>query len=449
MDAGPHGAPPVSGEARSPGRATPSGCPVGGHDTRLTPGRRAVLAAALGGLGAGGLAACSSGGGEDDARATEDLATGAPRQPRRVPFTGPHQPALTATPVPPLAAMAAFRVTAPDRAGLEEMFAELSTTVADLMAGRMPASRERAYPPPETGILGPDPVADDLGIVVSVGASLFDDRYGLAHRRPRELEKMPFLANDRLDPDRSHGDLLISVEAGHEDTILHAVRQVMRATRRHLVLRWMTDGYARTSSGNAASAPRNLLGFKDGTANLDSTDAELMERFVFVGPEDGEPEWAVGGSYHVVRVIRMFVEFWDRTRLVEQEEIFGRAKESGAPLGMDEESDVPDYSADPEGEVIPLDAHIRLANPRTPSTADDLMLRRGFSYTRGVDDVGQLDQGLAFVSYQRSLAQFLRVQERLNGEPLEEYILPEGGGFFFALPGVVEEGTSLGAALLS
>ncbi|MGB3828091.1 MAG: Dyp-type peroxidase, partial [Ornithinimicrobium sp.] len=406
--------------------------------------------AALGSVGAvAGLAACS---GEGSRQGAVSAAIGGPteqREPVRVAFVGAHQPAVTAMPVPALASLSAFRVTARDRDELAEMFADLSATVADAMAGRMPQVRDPAYPPAETGILGPEPPPDDLGIVVSVGASLFDDRFGLADRAPLELVEMPFLANDRLDPERSHGDILISIEAGHEDTIQHALRQVMRATRRHLVLAWSTEGYARGSTGAGGRTPRNLLGFKDGTANLPAAEPEVMDASVWVGPDDGEPEWAVGGSYHAVRVIRMLVEFWDRTRLSEQEALIGRRKESGAPLGGESEFDDVSFADDPDGEITPLDAHIRLANPRTPQTAGQVMLRRGFSYTRGVDKVGQLDQGLAFVSFQRSLSTFLAVSERLNGEPLEEYVRPEGGGFFFALPGVADEGSSLAEKLLA
>ncbi len=192
------------------------------------------------------------------------------------------------------------------------------------------------------------------------------------------------------------------------------------------------------------------MGFKDGTANLDVDDGALMDRHVWVRPEDGEPEWAVGGSYQAVRIIRMFVEFWDRTRLAEQEALIGRAKVSGAPLGLDGEFTDPDYPADPDGKRIPLDAHIRLANPRTPETDENRILRRGFNYSRGFDGAGRLDQGLAFIAYQRSLEKgFLTVQNRLKGEPLEEYIMPVGGGFFFTLPGVTGADRFLGDQLVS
>lgn len=146
----------------------------------------------------------------------------------------------------------------------------------------------------------------------------------------------------------------------------------------------------------------------------------------------------------------MFVEFWDRTRLGEQEALIGRRKSTGAPLAGEVETDIPDYAADPDGDVTPLDAHIRLAHPRTPDTEDQRILRKGFSFSRGFDGDGQLDQGLAFVSYQRSLErQFLPVQARLAGEPLEEYLLPEGGGFFFALPGTPDDASYLGEDLFA
>lgn len=360
---------------------------------------------------------------------------------RYLDFHGRHQSGITAV-HQASSLMAAFAVTASDRSELQDLFRTLSDESARLMAGTPYEDRDPAYPALYTGHLGNPPPPADLSIIVSVGASLFDDRYGLADRKPVELEQMPFLANDRLDPDRSHGDLLISIASANEDVDLFALRQLMRVTRGDLVLKWMLDGYTRRVEAEPGEAGvRNLMGFVDGTANLRPEDTSAMDRFVWVADGDGEPAWAIGGSYHVVRVIRMFVEFWDRTRLSEQEALIGRRRANGAPLDGDVETDIPDYAADPDGEITPLDAHIRLANPRTVETEDQLLLRKGFNFSRGFDGSGQLDQGLAFVSYQRSIErQFLPVQTRLAGEPLEEYILPVGGGFFFALPGVAEGG---------
>jgi deferrochelatase/peroxidase EfeB len=135
--------------------------------------------------------------------------------------------------------------------------------------------------------------------------------------------------------------------------------------------------------------------------------------------------------------------------LKEQQTIFGRDKHSGAPLGGKNEHDVPDYANDPDGDVIALDSHIRLANPRTAETESSLMMRRGYSYSLGVTNAGQLDMGLLFVCYQHDLEKgFLTVQQRLNGEALEEYIKPIGGGYFFVLPGVKDSSQYIGQALL-
>jgi deferrochelatase/peroxidase EfeB len=403
-------------------------------------GRRAFLgSAALGSaaIGAAALAACTS----DDE----------PRGPgRRVPFLGSHQPGID-TPAARFGLLAAFNLVHEDRGRLARSLRDLTDEARGLMEARPPEQRDTAYPPAETGILGPEGRTDGLAVTLSVGASLFDDRFGLADRQPKELVRMPFLANDRLDPAQTHGDLLLALSADQPDVLLHALRQLMRRTRDNLVLHWMLDGYNRPDAQPVPgrTGNRNLLGFKDGTANLDITDKALMDELIWVGADDGEPAWAVGGSYQAVRIIRMFVEFWDRTPLNEQQKIIGRDKASGAPLGLDREADDPGYADDPAGRRVPLDAHIRMANPRTADTAGSRILRRGFNFSRGFDNAGRLDQGLAFVSYQKSLTRgFLTVQARLKGEPLEEYILPVGGGFFFALPGVTATDAWLGQQLL-
>ena len=403
----------------------------------VTAGAAAALPAA---------AACGSDGSD---AASSSGSAGA--EPQYLPFRGPHQAGIT-HPGNQQGLMAALTVTAADRSELRDALAALTGEISRLMSGGRYEERDPAYPPLYTGAVGNPPPPADLSVVVSVGASLFDDRYGLAERKPRALEPMPFLANDRLDPDRSHGDLLLSVTSTHEDLNLFALRQLHRATRGTLALRWMLDGYNRRSQVDTrpgGAGRRNLMGFIDGTANLDTGDRSVMDRYVWVQSGDDEPAWAVGGTYHVVRVIRMLVEFWDRTRLSEQEAIIGRRKSTGAPFSGSVETDVPDYAGDPDGATTPLDAHIRLANPRTAAAEDDLILRAGLNFSRGFDAAGQLDQGLAFVSYQQRLSQFLNTQARLAGEPLEEYIRPEGGGFYFALPGVEREGDILGGSLLA
>ncbi|QRE72577.1 iron uptake transporter deferrochelatase/peroxidase subunit [Methylobacterium aquaticum] len=368
----------------------------------------------------------------------------------RQPFLGAHQAGIV-TAQPAAALFVALDVLAEDRGELAKLFRILTERFAFLTEGGPVPVLDPRLPPADSGILGPRVLPDNLTATLAVGASLFDDRYGLAGAAPRHLRPMDRFPNDSLDGKLCHGDLLLQFCANTAETTLHALRDVIRHTPGLVSLRWKLEGMLppHVVKRQGQDTVRNFLGFKDGTANLDARDDALMRRQVWVQPGSGEPSWAAGGSYQVVRIIRNFVERWDRTPLREQERIFGRHKDSGAPLGASDEHALPDYAADPAGTRTPMDAHIRLANPRTPETASSLILRRGYNYSAGITPSGQLDMGLIFVCYQADLdAGFVAVQNRLNGEPLEEYIKPVGGGYFYALPGLPETGGFLGQGLL-
>ncbi|WP_417642276.1 iron uptake transporter deferrochelatase/peroxidase subunit [Enterobacter kobei] len=367
------------------------------------------------------------------------------------PFYGAHQAGIL-TPQQASMMLVAFDVLASDKADLQRLFRLLTQRIAFLTTGGpAPDTPNPRLPPTDSGILGEFIAPDNLTITVSLGKSLFDERFGLAAHAPRKLQKMTRFPNDSLDAALCHGDLLLQICANTADTVIHALRDIIKYTPDLLSVRWKREGFisAHAARSKGKETPINLLGFKDGTANPDSQNAALMNDVVWVQPGQDEPAWTAGGSYQAVRIIQFHVEFWDRTPLKEQQTIFGRDKHSGAPLGMQHEHDVPDYSRDPDGDVIALDSHIRLANPRTPETQSSLMMRRGYSYSLGVTNSGQLDMGLLFVCYQHDLEKgFLTVQKRLNGEALEEYIKPIGGGYFFALPGVPDAKHYLAQSLL-
>jgi deferrochelatase/peroxidase EfeB len=366
-----------------------------------------------------------------------------------VPFHGRYQAGIL-----PVAArqtaVISFNATADGRGELIQLFRTITDRARFLTAGGPPPPVGIGGAPSDSGTLGPMVVPDGLTVTLGVGSTLFDDRYGLAARWPAGLTPMTSFPDDDLDPAQTGGDLVLQLSAGSRDTVLHALRDIARHTRGGMQAVWRMDGFT-SPARPSGTVPRNQMGFMDGISNPDATSPAQMDKLVWIQPgTTGEPAWTAGGSYFVVRLIRMLVEFWDRVDITEQENMIGRRRATGYPLDSSAIHATPDFARDPSGAVIPLTAHIRLANPRTAPSADSRILRRAYNYDRGIDDVGNLDIGLLFTCFQADLRrQFEAVQTRLIGEPLVDYISPFGGGYFLALPGVRDGSDYLGRTLLS
>ena len=148
---------------------------------RLSDRRRLLLGLAATGSLAGGLAPAQA------AAPHANVATGAAqhaRPPNRQPFYGRHQAGIV-TPRPAAGLVGVVRGDRREcRSSSQRLFRTLTERAAFLTQGGTPPALDPRFPPADSGILGPVVTPDNLTMTVSVGASLFDERYGLAERKP-------------------------------------------------------------------------------------------------------------------------------------------------------------------------------------------------------------------------------------------------------------------------
>lgn len=413
--------------------------------------RRGMIGLAGGGvaLGAAGFA-----GGWGASRASAEPAPSAAR--RTYDFFGAHQSGIV-TPAQDRLYFAAFDVTATTRDDLESLLSAWSLAAERMMAG-LPASDEAtAYdaPPADTGE-AEGLSSSGLTITFGFGPSLFrdahgKDRFGLASKQPKELRELPHFAGDKLDPRRCGGDIAVQACADDPQVAVHAIRNLSRIAFGLAAIRWAQLGFGRTSSTSTAQAtPRNLFGFKDGTANIKAENTTDVARHVWVATgDDLGAEWMVGGSFLVARRITMHLETWDRASLREQEAVIGRDRAAGAPLSGGKEFDQPDFSVTGRGgPLVPKNSHVFLAHPKNNAGAQ--MLRRGYNFTDGNDALGRLDAGLFFLAFvRRPSTQYVPMQERMSRQDAMMEYVQHTGSALFAVPPGVPKGGYVGQQLLS
>ena len=332
---------------------------------------------------------------------------------------------------------------------------DTTTTTTTVTTSDEPAST--AVSLPDSGEAHDLPPAR-LTVTFGFGAGLFEkdgnDRYGLAKHRPEALVDLPHFAGDELVAEQTGGDLSIQACADDPQIAFHAVRQLVRLADDVAQVRWAQTGFMPNFGPN--QTPRNLMGFKDGTNNPSITDVDTMDKFVWVGSEG--PGWMQGGSYLVVRRIRVALEHWDRSKIDFQEQTFGRHKATGAPIGKDSEHAPLDLEAtDKDGNyIIAENAHVRLATAATNEGAQ--ILRRPYSYNDGVNFTAErwppwrqgieYDAGLFFICYQRDpRTGFIKIFDNMAKlDMLNQFVTHVGGGLF-ACPGGIAPGEYIGQRL--
>ena len=337
-------------------------------------------------------------------------------------FYGKHQAGIT-TPMQKNIYFVVLDLRTTDKNELIQLFKDWTDYSQKLVNGELVKKdgSNALLPPSDTGeTVGLNPYR--LTLTFGVSAS-FLTKLGLEKKRPKLFRDLPAFPKEQLREQYTGGDIVIQACADDEQVAFHAVRNLIRKGRNKVTMKWSQSGFA--AIGDRMKTPRNLFGFKDGTANV--TTEKDFDKVVWADSQD----WMKNGSYMAVRRIIMHLETWDRTNLQEQENTFGRYKESGAPFGKKNEFDEVDLS------LLPVDSHVRLAKE-----VDLPILRRSYSYSDGINPkTGQFDAGLLFIAFQKDPDRFVKIQTNLGADDkMNEYVTHIGSGLFACFGGVKEGG---------
>lgn len=367
------------------------------------------------------------------------------------PFFGKHQAGI-ASPAPKHTYFIAFDMLSTKRDDLIRLLKVWTAAAADMTQTAEQFERQadpRQAPQTSGAAVGLSHAG--LTLTFGFGPSLFDkngvDRFGLSAQRPEALVELPRFAGDQLVPERCGGDLSVQVCANDPQVVEYAVRRMAKLANGIAVMRWAQTGFNGTFK--PSETPRNQMGFKDGTINVSAKEPQSMNDFVWVGQEG--PAWLRGGSYMVIRPIRISMEHWDEMTLAFQEETVGRHKASGAPIGKTKEFDSLDLEReDKDGNLITSDnSHAALSAPENNGGAQ--ILRRAFNYDNGITRVAErwppwrqvvtFDAGLLFQCYQKDpRTGFNRIFAKMAQiDMLNQFTTHVGSGVFAcpagALPG--------------
>lgn len=370
-------------------------------------------------------------------------------------FWGTHQPGIS-DPMQRGTYFVAFDVVTDDRKQLIKMLQQWTQAAAELMSG--PARFNPKADPKKPSVISGEAVglnASNLTVTIGFGPTLFSkdgvDRFGLAAKQPEALVDLPRFAGDQLVPERTGGDLSVQVCADDLMVVENAIRRFAKLANGVAEMRWGQMGFA--GGFPKGQTPRNQMGFLDGTINIKPKDAK---EYLWVGDE--APKWMQGGSYMVIRPIRISLDHWDDMNIAFQEETVGRMKVSGAPIGKKlEKEELGLQRTDKDGNLVVNEfSHAAMSAPESNDGAQ--ILRRAFNYDNGLMKVAErwppwrqlvtFDAGLLFQCYQRDpRTGFIKIFTKMAQlDMLNQFVTHVGSGIF-ACPHGVKPGQYIGQDL--